>query len=303
MMHCLSSVAGICIAQVLWLPVHLMLLSTPVRAEESVIDRVARTGVLIAGTRTDAMPFAYRQPDGKWVGYSVDLLDLIHAQLEQQLGRPIELQLVEVTTTDRISEVTNEIVDIVCGSTSYTASRARRVDFSIGFFRTGTQYLVRQDNDLGLGRLRIGVIDGTTNAETVQDYLRIAQFISVADRAAGLTALESNRIDALASDGILLEGLRQTAANPDAYAVIPPEPIQPEIYSCILPKDNPEFLMLVNQTLLDFMQGTLAGDTQDVAILNRWFGAEGATPIDAEPLLDFFRQSIDSYQFGRDQGR
>lgn len=294
-MYHLSSIVAVCAAQVLLLPVHLALLVAPVQAE-SVIDRVMQTGVLTAGTRADSIPFAFRQPDGEWVGYSIDLLDLIHIHLERQLNRPIELRLIEVNTADRISEVANEDVDIVCGSTSYTSSRARRVDFSIGFFRTGTQFLVKRENDLAEGRLRVGVIDNTTNAETVQDYLRIAQFISVNDRAAGLVALESNRIDALASDGILLEGLRHTATNPDTYEVIPPEPIQPEVYSCILPKNNPEFLTLVNQTLRSFMRGTLAGDPHALAIFDRWFGPEGATPIDAEPLLEFFQQSIDSYQ-------
>ncbi|HEY9658514.1 MAG TPA: amino acid ABC transporter substrate-binding protein [Allocoleopsis sp.] len=271
------------------------LVASPATAE-TVMERVARTGVLTAGTRTDSIPFAYRNTEGDWVGYSIDLLGLIQAELAQQLGKPIELDLVEVDTGNRITEVSESVVDIVCGSTSYTSNRSRLVDFSIGFFRTGTQFLVKRGNNLELGQLRVGVITGTTNTETVEGYLRIAQFIPMTDRAMGLAALEADRIDALVSDGILLEGLRQSIANPDAYEIIPPSPIEPEVYSCIVPKDNPDFLALVNQTLVNFMQGAVEGDSQDMTTIERWFGAEGVAPIDNEQLLDFFTQSIKYHQ-------
>lgn len=271
-----------------------VMLSAPALAE-TVLERVERTGTLTAGTRTDAMPLAYTNENGEWVGYSIDLLQLIRAQLEQELSKEIELNLVAVGTADRIPKVENQDVDIICAATTYTSGRARRVDFSVGFFRTGTQFLVRRSEDLELGQFRVGVIAGTTNAEIVERYLRIARFVEVPDRAAGLVALDADRIDALASDGILLEGLRQAAHNPDAYDIVPPFPIQPETYACILPKNNPDFLQLVNRSLLGFMQGVVEQDNQAVALLDKWFGTGGVVPIDQEPLLAFFQRIVSFY--------
>lgn len=275
------------------------ILSTPALAE-TVLERIERTGTLTAGTRADAMPLAYTNEKGEWVGYSIDLLELVRAQLEQELSKDIELNLVEVGTSDRISKVENENVDIICGATTYTSSRARRVDFSVGFFRTGTQFLVRREEDLELGLFRVGIIAGTTNAELVERYLRIARFITIPDRATGLVALNADRIDALASDGILLEGLRQTTHNPDAYEIIPRLPINPETYACILPKNNLDFLQIVNRSLLDFMQGVIEQDGQAMDIMNTWFGTDGVVPINQEPLISFF-QGIVSFYSSRSQ--
>lgn len=271
------------------------ILSAPALAE-TVLERVERTGTLTAGTRVDTMPLAYTNENGEWVGYSIDLLQLIRTELEQEFSKEIELNLVEVNTADRMSKVESGEVDIVCGATTYTSGRAQQADFSVGFFRTGTQFLVRRQEDLELGQFRVGVIAGTTNAEIVERYLRIARFITIPDRAAGLVALDADRIDALASDGILLEGLRQATHNPDAYEIIPPFPIQPETYACMLPKNNPDFLQLVNRSLLEFMQGVVEQDSQSVAMLDKWFGTSGVVPIDREPLLAFFQRIISFYE-------
>lgn len=262
---------------------------------ETVLERIERTGTLTAGTRTDTTPLSYTDQNGEWVGYSIDLLELIRAQLQQDLSKPIELNLVEVGVADRLAKVESQEVDIVCSATTYTSSRARRVDFSVGFFRTGTQFLVKRQENLEMGQFRVGVIAGTTNAEVVQRYLRVARFVEVQNRAAGLAALNADRIDALASDGILLEGLRQDTDDPEAYDVIPPAPIQPEIYACVLPKNDPDFLQVVNHSLLGFMQGVVENESQSVALLNRWFGTNGVVPINQEPLLTFFQRIVTFY--------
>lgn len=266
-------------------------------AAETVLERIQRTGTLTAATRSDSAPFAYFDETGELVGYSVDLLKLIHQQLEQELNKDIELNLVEVTLANRFSKVENNEVDIVCSTTTYTSSRARRVDFSVGFFKTGTQFLVKRDTDRqDMTEFRVGVIGGSTNAEVVQGYLQIARYVVLDSRTDGLEALNNQRIDALVSDGILLSGLRQLTGNPEAYEILPTVPIQPEIYACIVPKENTDFLQIVNQALLGFMQDLINDAPGATSMFNTWFGTDGAVPIDREPLFDFFRRTIEYYQ-------
>ena len=45
---------------------------------ETVLEKIKRTGELNAGVRKDAIPFGYVNNKGKWTGYSVDLIYLIH---------------------------------------------------------------------------------------------------------------------------------------------------------------------------------------------------------------------------------
>src|SRR5262245_13580729 len=54
---------------------------------ESALDRIARTGVLPAGTRDDAPPFAFRDAEGRIVGFSVDIIEEVRKALAKHLGR------------------------------------------------------------------------------------------------------------------------------------------------------------------------------------------------------------------------
>ncbi|MBW4468204.1 MAG: amino acid ABC transporter substrate-binding protein [Pegethrix bostrychoides GSE-TBD4-15B] len=265
----------------------------------SLLSQVARTGKLTAGTRTDAAPFAFRTPDGEWRGYSVDLLERIRATLQRELRRPVELELVDADT-DSLTLVSQGSVDIVCGSTSISPSRELQVNFSVGYFVTGTQLLINTENRLGT-EFRIGVIAGTTNQQLMRRSYPLAQFVTVNNRAMGLTALQNQRVDALASDGVLLEAMRLSLidpASPEAspYAVFPDAPLDEEYYACMLPQGDEEFRQAVNRSLLDFMRGALAQKPAEQNILNTWFGEAGKVPIGSSGmirLLDYFQKQID----------
>lgn len=271
-------------------------LSIPARAEpaETVMQRIARTGTLVAGTRTDAIPFGFVDEAGHWTGYSIDLLRRVQAELSKQLNRDIKLELVEVNTGNRLNKVLQGEVDLVCGATSFTRSRDLDVDFSIGYFVTGTQLLVNRHHEIG-SEFVIGVIPGTTNELLVAQYLPLARLVNVANRSEGLMALERGRIDALAGDGILLQGLKQTTADPDQFQIVPQQPYDEEIYACILPPNQADFKATVDQSLLQFMQGVLNQNPPDVALLETWFGPSGVVPIDLQPLLAQFQRLINSH--------
>ena len=263
---------------------------------ESVLDRVARTGVLTAGARTDAPPFGYRNAKGEWVGYSIDLLRLIQQALQQQLHREVQLKLVETNVSNWVPKLGQQQIDIACGSISITSLRQLRVDFSIGYFQTGTQFLVKKSHQLSPPVFRVGVVRGASDEYSVEDGLQLAQVTRFVDRTAGLAALNVGQIDALASDGILLEGLRQSLPNPEAFEIMPPQPLNTATYGCALPQNDPNFRSLVNQTLTGFVQGVLNQNSQDVAIFDTWFGENGVTPIDRTQTLNFFRQIVKSHE-------
>jgi polar amino acid transport system substrate-binding protein len=270
--------------------------ATPQPAPESVLERVARTGVLIAGARTDASPFGYINAKGEWVGYSIDLLHLIQQALQRQLNREVQLQLVETNVSNWAPKLERQQIDLACGSISITSVRQLKVDFSIGYFRTGTQFLVKKAHQLSPPVFRVGVVRSASDEYSVEDGLQLAQVTRFSNRAAGLVALNAGQIDALASDGILLEGLRQGLPNPAEFEIMPPQPLNSEIYGCALPQNDPALRSLVNQTLLGFVQGVLNQNSQDVAIVDTWFGENGVAPVDRTQLLNFFRQLIKSHE-------
>ncbi|MEO1210029.1 MAG: amino acid ABC transporter substrate-binding protein [Cyanobacteria bacterium J06638_20] len=272
----------------------LLSITAPLMAEP-VLERVERTGVLTAGTRTDAAPLAYQTSEGEWQGYAVELLDDMRAELEQVLERPVVLQLEAVDVGDRFQRVADGQLDLACGSTSAALERERLIDFSLSYFVTGTQVLTLREGDISGTTLRIGVIPQTTNLFFIEDHFPIARFVEVENRAEGLSALESGRIDALASDGILLEGLRQQTTDPASYVVYPSTPLNTETYSCILPEGDVAFQQLVNRVLVTEMQGVVEGEAPHTERFDRWFGEAGITPIDTDPVLQHFRETLTTH--------
>lgn len=257
-----------------------------VASAETVMEKVARTGVLTAGTSRDALPFAYSDSQGKLTGYSVDMLGLIQQQLEKETGKKIKLKLVAVTPSERIPKIINRQVDIVCDASSFTWERDKKVDFSISYGVTGTQILIKKNSNLGspesLINKRVGVLSGTTNEQVIKQIQPQAKLVYLETRLEGFVALEQGKVDAFASDSILLEGWLQTAKNQDSFAIVPPRPYSREGIACMVPENNSKFLNSVNYSLVKFMQGFVNNNPKYVAIFDHWFGYQGVVYLNRD---------------------
>ncbi|MBD2615146.1 amino acid ABC transporter substrate-binding protein [Nostoc punctiforme FACHB-252] len=255
-------------------------------AAETVMEKVARTGVLTAGTSRDALPFAYVDSQKKLNGYSVDMLTLIKEQLEKNLRKKIKLELVGISPSERIPKIVNQQVDIVCDASSFTWERDKKVDFSVSYGVTGTQLLVNKESNLGSAESlidkRIGVLAGTTNEQAIARVQPKAKLVYFKTRAEGYTALQKGTIDAFSSDSIILEGWLQQQKNPDAFAIVPPRPYSQEGIACMVPENNSKFLDTVNYSLVKFMQGFINGNPRYVAIFDRWFGSQGTIALNRD---------------------
>lgn len=274
-----------------------------VASAETVMQKVKRTGVLTAGTSKDAFPFAYKNKQGQLIGYSVDMLQLIQQQLEKELGKKVQLKLVALSPAERIPNIVNRKVDIVCDASSFTWQRNKNVDFSFSYGATGTKLLVKKASNLGspntlIGK-RIGVLAKTTNEKAIQRAQPQAKLVYFKDRGQAYTALQQEKIDAFASDGILLEawlGMRQNFNN---FKIVPDRPYSREGIACMVPENNSDFLDSVNFTFYGFMQGFVNNQSRYVTIFDRWFGPRGAIPLNRdlrELAVETMRIVIDSHQ-------
>lgn len=274
--------------------------STPLQAGP-IFDRIQKTGTITAGARKDAVPFGYVNAQGQWVGYSLDMLELIRQEAERRLGRPIKLNVVEVTPADRFERIKAGSIDIECGSTTFTWQREEEVDFSVSYFASGTQLLVRKgmglDSPPTLAGRRIGVIANTTNESTIKTQQGAALLVRVKDRYEGLKKLEAGEIDGFASDGITLEGLKKSSALGDSLEIVPRYPYAYESYACTLPENDSRWRDLVNYSLVRFMEGIVSDRQTAVTILERWFGDEGVTPYSRETINDYFQGIVNAYEW------
>jgi polar amino acid transport system substrate-binding protein len=264
---------------------------------ETVLEKVAKTGVLTAGTSKDAFPLAYANEKGQLVGYSVDMIQLIKGQIEKELKRPITLKLVALAPAERIPNLQSGSVDIVCDSSSFTWERDKLVDFSVSYGITGTRLLMKRGTTLeGPGSLvgkRIGVLPKTTNEDSIRRAQPKAQIVPFKDRAEGYKALQDGKIDGFAGDGLLLEGWIQKTSNAANFQVND-YPYSKEGVACMVPENNSKLLDKTNYALLSFMQGFVKNKPPSIAIFDRWFGSTSVVPLnqDLRSLVKDNMQSI-----------
>ena len=248
---------------------------------ETVLEKIVRTGKLTAGTSKDALPFAYRNDRGELVGYSIDILELITAQLEQEYDRDIELELVALKPKERIPKLTDGEVDIVCDASSFTWQRDRQIDFSFSYSSTGTRLLTKKGNNYwdadSLAGKRIGALPQTTNEKAIRRVQPQAEIVLFKDRAAAYEALRQGKIDAFASDSLLLESWLQTISDPEDFQVV--GNFSHEGIACMVAENNSQFMNSVNYTLVDFMQGVIDDEPKYVTIFDKWFGPQGVLPL------------------------
>ncbi len=257
--------------------------AAPVLAE-TVLEKIKRTGVLTAGARPTSIPFSFINEKNEWIGLSIDLLEAIRARLEKKLGKPIKLEKKEITPETRISLVANRTIDVECSSTTYTRGRDETVDFSINFFFTGTQLLVKKGSGVknlaDVAGKRVGVIPGTTNEKALRASQPKADVVTFQDAAAAFLALEQGRIVAYATDGILLAGLAAKARNPKDYEVVG-DYFSKDPYSCTVPENDSKWRDFVNHTFME-----LIDNGRYFELYDKWFGARGVVPY---PMSDKVR--------------
>ena len=249
--------------------------AAPVLAE-TVLEKISRTGVLTAGTRATSIPLAFINEKNEWIGFSIDLLEAIRARLERKLAKRIRLEKKEGTPATSVPLVAKRTIDVECGSMTYTRARDETVDFSINFFFTGTQLVVKKGSGIKGVADVAGKLVGAAKASTGEKNLRASQpkadVVLFPDHSAGLLALEQGRIVAYVSDGILLAGLIAKAKNPKDYEVLR-DFLAKDPYACMVPENDSKWRDFVNHTFME-----LIDNGKYFELYEKWFGERGVVP-------------------------
>lgn len=223
---------------------------------EGRLKSVQESATLRIAYRTDSRPFAYLDPQGKPIGYSIELCERIARSIERQLALPsLAIKWVPVDTRTRFESIVSGAADMECGSTTISLSRLKIVDFSSLIYAESTGVLVKQGRglfnfDSMVGR-KIGVVPGSTNAEAVRDQLKQRKFeatlVDFPDREDGIAALGRGAIDGFATDKLVLLALAQ-AANLRDFTLLPDD-LSFEPFGIMVPRGDWAFRLAVNTGL------------------------------------------------------
>ena len=251
--------------------------TAPALAQSPTLDKINQSGTLVIGTRTGSPPFAFVNKDNQWVGFSIDLVEqAILPALGKKLGKEIKLEKKESTPPTRIPLLTSNAVDLIAGTMTDTRARRDSVDFSLTFFVTGAQFLVKKGSPIkGIQTIagkRIAAQQGSTNARIIRERVPNAQLREFPDQPAAFQALVQGQVDAFTNDGIQLAGLKVKAPKPDDWVIVG-DFYSYEPYGMAMRKNDSDFRAAVNNGLMEAIESG-----KYFELYEKWFGPKGEVP-------------------------
>jgi ABC-type amino acid transport substrate-binding protein len=174
-------------------------------------------------------------------------------------------------------------VDLIAGTMTDTVERRQSVDFSLTFFYTGAQFMVKKGSPIksikDIGGKRIAAQQGSTNAKIIREKYPQAQLREFPDQPAAFQALVQGQVDAYTNDGIQLYGLKGKAPNPNDWDVVG-DFYSEEPYGMAMRKGDAKFKAAVDAGL---RRGFESGKYFE--IYDKWFGPKGELPYPMTPQV------------------
>jgi polar amino acid transport system substrate-binding protein len=256
---------------------------------ETTLEKISRTGALTIGTRTGSPPFAFVNKNNEWVGFSIDLVEqAILPVIAKKTGKEIKVEKKESTPQTRIPLLTSNAVDLIAETMTDTQSRRDSVDFSLTFFATGAQFLVKKGSPIkglqSIGGRRVAAQQGSTNARIIREQVPTAKLLEFPDQPAAFQALVQGQVQAYTNDGIQLAGLKAKAPKPDEWIVVG-EFFSYEPYGMAMRKNDSDFRQVVNVGLMEAIASGKYFELYD-----KWFGPKSDVPYPLAPETKRFLQ-------------
>ena len=247
------------------------------------LKRINDTGEMNLGFRQDQAPMSFDKGDGIAAGYSVDLCKYIASMVVETLGKTtIQVNFVPVTAATRFEAIQSGKIDILCGVTTKTLSRAAEVGFTQPTFVTGGSLLALKGSTINqvsdLAGKRVGVVDNTTTIGTLEKALAKleiqAEIIPVTSTSQGMNLLDSREIDAMAADQVVLMGQIIARDGRERYA-LSNRLYSFEPFALAIPRGDVDFRLVADKAL-----SRLYRSGEILKVFNSWFGIFGEEPPD-----------------------
>ena len=155
-------------------------------------------------------PFTSKDASGKWVGWEVDLMDAVCAQMKEKC------ELVEVAWDGIIPALTAKQIDVIWSSMSITAERKQTIDFTMMYYNTPTVIIGAKtgDTDITPEHLKgktIGVQVSTIHQKYVEKYFGAGSTIKTYQtQDEANNDLAAGRLDYIQADGQALDAFLKT---------------------------------------------------------------------------------------------
>jgi glutamate/aspartate transport system substrate-binding protein len=238
------------------------------------LANIKRTHVVRLGYRESSPPFSFLDHSNRPIGYSLELCEAIVEEIGVEVDDAnLKVEYVKVTSDDRIPAVTDNKIDLECGSTTANAERAKLVAFSPLIFVAGTKLMVPKASSISaptdLKGKTVVVTKGTTNEQamhTIDKKFSLGlNIVTSPDHEQSYQTLVDGKADAFATDDILLYGLIARHKAQDKFKVTG-EYLSYDPYGIMFRKGEPQLTAVVERAFRKL------GSNRDlIPLYNKWF--------------------------------
>lgn len=173
---------------------------------DDILDKIVATKTMYVATEATYSPFEYTNSSGDIVGFDVEIVKLVEAEIEKTYNIEIDTKWTNQGFDGLIGSIQTGKADLVAAAMSVTEERASKVAFSKTYFDTETTVITNKGTTINsmdeLKAMKCGAQLGTVQADYItnedetntgwkSDNMVVS---SVADL--GL-ALSTNKIDAI----------------------------------------------------------------------------------------------------------
>ena len=267
------------------------------------LDKIRASGTIVVAHRETSIPFSYIGPDGRPIGYAMDLCAKVVDGIKKHLQlRNLNVMYLPVSSASRIPAIAEHRASLECGSTTNNAERRTQVDYTISHYIASSRFVVKRTsgikNTADLRGKTVVSTKGTSNLETlkrVNDEQSLnLKIVEATDHAEAFAQVASGAADAFAMDDVLLSGLRANSAAPQDYVIIG-KPMTIEPYAIMLPKGDAAFKRVVDAQMRRIVA---SGDINK--LYKKWFESPIAPKgINMELPMSFMLR--ESFKFPSDK--
>lgn len=232
------------------------------------IDEIKARGYMKVGISLGGPPMGGRDGRNQPVGYDVDFAN----RLADLLG--VELRITDVYGDARVSLLISQQLDMVIANLTATEQRAKVIDFSHAYFRTGLKIITQKNSDIkkleDLSGKKVTVGRGTSGAIFLTENVPEAELIYTDNFAPnGVLLLRQRRVDAGIEDASLIDFL---ARDIKSLQVMEGTFVSGDI-AIGIKKGQPQLLEWLNHYIADYIS---SGDYHKY--YKKWWGDQSIAP-------------------------
>jgi polar amino acid transport system substrate-binding protein len=240
------------------------------------LAEIKSAGKIVIGVKGDYPPWGVINAKNEFEGWEIDLC---HKLAEDLFGNPKAVEFVAVTGGTRVPFLETGKIDIIWCTMGYTPERAKVIDFSIPYFTSGVQLLVKKGSSIkniaDLKGKTVITIKGTTGAQGLEKLVPEATQIKFDKTSEALQAIRDDRGVAFAQDDIILFKIAQD--NPE-YTVVG-EVFNPTDWGVGFRKGEDDIRKFVDESIRKMYSSGFLKES-----LKKWWGGQE---------LDAYLQRID----------